>query len=215
MPLKKGGYILLSFTVLLALAISLIAYFYLYSTPFNLSLRLLALNGFLLLSVATILVPFLKETVSLFGASFLKIHHSFAAVGLALITLHPVVLSIQIMNLSVFIPSTSSLELFLANGGRPSLIIVYIAVVAALLRRSIPKYWRLFHVLIYLALFFGIVHANLVGTDVYGFDNLPIAIIYNVMFGAVLVAFGLKRVQQARLQQRRKAAMERQNQKGK
>ena len=53
-------------------------------------------------------------------------------------------------------------------------------------------YWRPFHVLMYLALFIGIVHANYRGID---FVNSPIAGIYDGLFAAVLAAFVLKRWQ--------------------
>ena len=50
-------------------------------------------------------------------------------------------------------------------------------------------YWRPFHVLMYLALFIGIVHANYRGID---FVNSPIAGIYDGLFAAVLAAFVFK-----------------------
>jgi hypothetical protein len=51
----------------------------------------------------------------------------------------------------------------------------------------------------YLALFVGVVHANLRGID---FQNIYVKIIYDELFTAALVAFGLKRWQFYRLKAR-------------
>lgn len=199
MPMIKAGYFFLACVVIFAVIISLISYSIAYAHAFELSVRLLALNGFIALSIAAIMTPFLREIRSIFNKPFLQIHHSFAAVGLVLITLHPIVLSIQTLNLSVFLPNFSSVYSFFSAGGRQALIIIYIAVGFVLIRRKIPKYWRVMHALIYIALFFGIIHGNLLGSD---FQNSVISIIYNALFVAVLAAFTIKRVQLYRLKGR-------------
>jgi predicted ferric reductase len=129
----------------------------------------------------------------------MRIHHYFAAAGLVLITLHPIALAIERLNPAVFIPTVGSLELFIINGGRQALIIIYIAFVAVLLRRQMPRYWRIFHALMYVALFFGILHANLIGRD---FENLYILITFNALFVASIAAFVIKRYQSYRLKQK-------------
>jgi hypothetical protein len=53
----------------------------------------------------------------------------------------------------------------------------------------------------YLAFFFGIVHANLIGTD---FQNIAITFIYDALFAGVIGAFALKRLQQYRIRNRAK-----------
>jgi DMSO/TMAO reductase YedYZ heme-binding membrane subunit len=63
---------------------------------------------------------------------------------------------------------------------------------AALLRRKIVAYWRPFYALMYLALFIGVVHANLRAVD---FQNIYITIIYDGLFAGALAAFCLKRWQ--------------------
>ena len=66
-------------------------------------------------------------------------------------------------------------------------------------RRKIPRYWSYWsfiHAFMYLALFFAIVHANLIGTD---FQNGTIAWVYDGLFVAVVAAFLLKRLQQYRI----------------
>lgn len=178
--------------VLFALAVSLIAYFLNAANPYNLAARLFALNGFIALSIASILTAFLKEVTLFFKKPFTRIHHYFAATGLVLITLHPITLAVQLMNPAVFLPNINSLYLFLFFGGRQALIIIYIALTAVLLRRKISTYWRVFHALMYVALFFGIVHADLSGSD---FENFAVLIVFNGLFVAVLAAFVYKRWQ--------------------
>ena len=190
-----------SLLIVFALAISIIAFTVNSSNPYNLSVRLFALNGFIALSIATILTAFLKEVTLFFKKPFTRIHHYFAAVGLVLITLHPLVLAIQMANPTVFLPNLNSIYMFLFFGGRQALIIIYIAVVAVLLRRRIMAYWRPFHGLMYVALFFGIVHADLSGTD---FGNWVILIVFNGLFVAALAAFAWKRWQFHRIKTRRK-----------
>jgi predicted ferric reductase len=178
--------------VLFAIAVSLIAYFLDSANPYNLAVRLFALNGFIALSIASILTAFLKEVTLFFKKPFTRIHHYFAAVGLVLITLHPIILAIQFMNPAVFLPNLNSVYLFLFFGGRQALIIIYVALAAVLLRRKISTYWRVFHALMYVALFFGIVHADLSGSD---FENWAVLVIFNGLFAAVLAAFVYKRWQ--------------------
>lgn len=178
--------------ILFGLTASIVAFIIDAAKPFNLAVRLFALNGFIALSVASILSAFLKEVTLFFKKPFVRIHHYFAAAGLVLITLHPLVLFFQSLNLAVFLPNFGSLELFLYYAGRPSLIIIYIAFVAVLLRRKIQAYWRFFHALMYVALFFGLVHGNLSGRD---FGNIGIAVAFNVLFVVVLAAFVWKRWQ--------------------
>jgi DMSO/TMAO reductase YedYZ heme-binding membrane subunit len=76
--------------------------------------------------------------------------------------------------------------------GRPAFIILYVAVLATILRAKAPKYWRAFHALMYVVLLFGIVHANLIGDD---FENLGIMIIFNALFLVSLCEFRVKKIQ--------------------
>lgn len=192
----------LTLVILFASAVSIVAFLVSYTNPLRYSIRLFGLWGFTSLSIAVIITPFLKEITLYFKKPFLRIHHYFAAFGLTLITLHPIVLAVMLMNPSVFIPSIGSLDAFFINGGRQALIIIYIAFVAVLIRRRMVAYWRPIHALMYVALFFGIVHADLIGTD---FDNLFILIAFNVLFAAAIAAFVLKRYQTYRLKKRLKA----------
>ena len=198
MTLSRKGYVFLIFVILFTAGVSIFSYSVAYSHPFELSVRLFALNGFLMLSIAAIMTPFLKEIKHHFNKSFIEMHHSFAALGLVLITLHPIALFIQTLNPAIFLPNISSFYLFWLLAGRQALIVIYISLAAALLRQKIPKYWNYWsfiHAFMYLALFFAIIHANLIGTD---FENSIIAFIYDGLFVGVIAAFVLKRLQQYR-----------------
>lgn len=190
--------LIILFTLAVLVAVFLVGY----TTPLRFAIRLFGLYGFIAMSIAVIITPFLKEIMLYFKKPFLRIHHYFAAFGLTLITLHPVALAIERLNPAVFVPSIGSIESFLNNAGRPALIIIYVALVAVLLRRNITAFWRPFHALMYVALFFGIVHANLIGRD---FDNLFILIALNVLFAISIGAFILKRYQTYRLKQKLKS----------
>ena len=195
MPLKRGGYLFLAAVATIASFVSILPFFIEYEEALDLLVRLLALNGFLFLSIATIMTPFLKEVTETFGMPFLRVHHVFAAVGLALVTLHPVAYAVQTLDLAVFVPRFESWYAFWFFGGRIALIVIYAAFVAALVRRNIPKHWRKLHALMYVALFFGIVHANLSGMD---FSNVWVSVVFNVLFAASVVAFVVKRLRYRR-----------------
>lgn len=187
--------------IFFALAISLLALNMDDRNPMNLTIRLLALNGYVALSIAAVMTPFLKEITLFFKKSFIKVHHYFAAVGLLLITLHPISVVFVSLDPSILLPNFASLYSFFFYGGSIALIAIYVAFGAVLLRRKSAAYWRYFHAFMYVALFFGVVHANLRGMD---FSNVYLMIIYDGLFAAVLVAFVLKRLQFYRIKSRRK-----------
>jgi DMSO/TMAO reductase YedYZ heme-binding membrane subunit len=196
----KRGLVFFALVILLGLAVSLFVFFSAKDiAPLTLTIRLLALNGYIALSVAAIMTPFLKEVTLFFKKSFTKIHHYFAAAGLLLITLHPITVFAQTLNPTVFLPSFGSIYLFFFFGGIIALLLIYVAFGTVFLRRKIAMYWRPFHMLIYLALFVGVVHANLRGTN---FQSLSIQIIYDSLFAAALAAFVLKRRQFYRIKRK-------------
>jgi predicted ferric reductase len=166
-----------------ALAISLIALDMDTTNAMDASIRLLALNGYFALSVAAILTPFIKEVTLFFKKSFIKVHHYFAAAGLLMITLHPIAVAILFANPGILLPNFASLSNFFFYGGSVSLIAIYTAFGAVLLRRKVVAYWRYFHALMYVALFFGVVHANLWGRD---FQNSFIVVIYDGLFAVAI-----------------------------
>jgi len=178
--------------IFFALAISLLALNMDDSNPMNLTIRLLALNGYVALSVAAIITPFIKEITVFFKKSFIKVHHYFAAAGLLLITLHPIAVVIQALSPSVLLPNFASLYSFFFYGGSIALIAIYAAFGAVLLRKKAAAYWRPFHALMYVALFFGVVHANLWGVDL---EDPFLMVIYDGLFAVAVAAFFLKRLQ--------------------
>jgi len=191
MALKREGIVfLLGLTALAVIIALLFLPSAIEANPARLAVKFFGLYGFLFLSVATLATPFLREVTQAFGKSFLKVHHSFAILGIVFITLHPVFNAIERLSLSVFVPRFDSWNTFWLLAGRPAFIILYVAVLAAILRTKAPKYWRAFHALMYVVLLFGIVHANLIGGD---FQNLGITIVFNALFVASLVSFALKR----------------------
>jgi DMSO/TMAO reductase YedYZ heme-binding membrane subunit len=200
MPIGKDKLFVASIIAFSA-AVLAASYYVEYANPLRFAVRLFGLWGFTALSIATIITAFLKEITTYLKKPFLKVHHYLAAFGLALITLHPVALAIQLLNPAIFIPSTNSLTAFIVNGGRPALIIIYVALVAVLTRRKIVPYWRPLHALMYLALTLGIVHANLIGKD---FQNPFILLSFNTLYAAVIAAFALKRWQMSKIRQKQK-----------
>jgi predicted ferric reductase len=199
MPIKRNGWLFILVVLLLYILITVLALFTAYTDPLSFAVRLCALYGFTALALATIMTPFLKEITQAFGRPFIRIHHLFSIFGLIFATLHPVFFAIQQMDLAVFIPRFDSWIIFWELAGRPALYILYIATAAALLRLMIPKYWRYFHVLMYIVLIFVIVHGNLIGTD---FQNLGILIIMNILFILAIGAFFLKRYQRYKRKKR-------------
>jgi methionine sulfoxide reductase heme-binding subunit len=199
MVLKK---VLAFFALVLvfALAVSLAAFNNIYFGPLDLATRLFALNGFIALSIAAMMSPFLKEITLFFRKSFVSVHHYFAAVGLLLITLHPIGIVILALNPILLLPNFNTLYLFLFYGGSIALLAIYIAFGAVLLRKKFNFHWRTFHALMYLALFLGVIHANLAGLD---FQKIYLMGIYDGLFAGVLVAFGLKRLQFYRIKARK------------
>jgi DMSO/TMAO reductase YedYZ heme-binding membrane subunit len=191
MFLKREGALLLLSVAALAMIIALLVLpEAVKDEPVHVLVRMFALYGYLFLGVATLTTPFLKEITQAFGKPFLKVHHSFSIIGIIFITLHPVFNAIERLSLSVFLPRFDSWNIFWLLAGRPAFIILYVAVLAAILRAKAPKYWRAFHALMYVVLLFGIVHANLIGDD---FQNLGIMIIFNALFFASIASFALKR----------------------
>lgn len=192
MKIKKDGVFFLLGIVALFIIVTALAILTAYSDLLSFVVRLCALYGFTALAISTAMTPFLKEISQAFGRSFLTIHHIFAIFGLIFVTLHPVFYAITTLNILVFAPRFDSWLVFWELAGRPALYILYIATAAALLRRKAPKYWRSFHALMYIVLFFAIVHGNLIGTD---FQNIVSLLIFNALFAVTIFTFILKRYQ--------------------
>jgi hypothetical protein len=162
------------------------------SNPLVLGIRLAALWGTLAMGIASLMSPFLAGIRRVFGAPFLKIHHVFAAFGLAAITLHPMLVAVRASSLIVFLPSFPLLERYAINAGRISLPLLYVAVVGALIRTRFAE-WRYFHLVIYLALLLGLLHGTLFSR--YYFGNLFLNALFLGLGVAIIGAFVTKRWQ--------------------
>jgi len=183
MSLKRAGVVFLLGIAVLAVIIALLALPNAVDVDLTRSaVRFFGLYGFLFLSVATLVTPFLREVTQAFGRPFLKVHHGFAVLGVVFITLHPVFNAIE-FNLSVFVPNFASWMAFWRLAGRPAFILIYVAVFAVFLRAKA----------------FGIAHANLIGHD---FQNLGIPLVFNALFIASLAGFVFKRYRSYQLKRR-------------
>lgn len=157
----------------------------------QLLLRLTALLGAFFLLLASIASAFVKETFRLMHRPFLRVHHTLAASGLVLITLHPILFAWQSQSLAIFVPVLSPWNDFLVWGGRVALPLIYVAVIAAMLGKRVPRYWRPWHWLIYPAVLLGGIHAQRLGRDL---RNPVLAIGLGIMLGLTLATFIYKRL---------------------
>lgn len=158
--------------------------------------RITALTGLTSLFIAILLSLLVKETKKIFGVYYLKIHHIFSLLGLSLITLHPVFLAIDFKNAGIFIPTFSSWYDFFKNAGRPALYLIFVAVLAALLRKRLAKYWKYLHSLIYPAFLLGATHSILNGRDL----KIPIlSILFMAEIITVIAIFCYKRYQSRKI----------------
>ena len=188
-PRKAAIYIILP-----TVGLYILILFLFLSTPFysvgDFFIRFGALFGFTSMFVATLMTPFAVELYKIFGKPFVKIHHIYSITGLILVTLHPLIFAVTVDNIAVFVPDFSSWYGFWSLGGRLALILIYIAILGALLRKLAKKSWRIIHALNYVALFLAYVHGVLIGTD---FQNIGILITFTIMMFLSFGVLGYKR----------------------
>ena len=220
--MKKEGYVFLASVGSIFTAIIIL--FSLNSgSGFGIPIRLFALLGLVSMFVASMITPFQKELYKIFKVPFLKIHHFLTIFGLTMITLHPVLYAIERAiattareGAKVFLPVFTSAFNFWLLAGRPALIIIYIAVIGALIRKGFKKGWRWMHALNYIALIFGVVHGIMYGSDFYGFlepisgnvSGFIMTLMFLVMITMTITTFTLKRIQLYKLKQKRGAKQE-------
>lgn len=197
--MKKQGYALVLAIAALFLFVGVMTLRGPWSDLIDFAVSLFALYGYLMLTIASLMTPFLREISQAFGKPFLRIHHVFAAAGIVFVTLHPVSYAIQTLDITVFAPSFASWYDFWRLAGRPALILLYIAVAFALFRRRTIRFWRGFHALTYVVLLFGIVHANLLGSD---FQNQAVTVLFDGLFVAAMLAFAFKRYRNHQIRKR-------------
>ncbi len=178
MPLKKEAIYIITATLSLYILVTVFFLLTPFTDGFDFIIRFGALFGFTSMFIATMMTPFVVHLYKIFGKPFIKMHHIYSITGLILITLHPIAFAIFKLDITVFIPDFNSWYGFWSLGGRLALILIYIAVIAALLRKKIKKNWRIIHILNYIALFLAYVHGVLIGTD---FQNLGILVTFTIM----------------------------------
>jgi len=183
-PKKEAIYIIIP-TICLYILILVLFLLTPFPDALNFIIRFGALFGFTSMFIATMMTPFVIQLYKIFGKPFVKIHHIYSIIGLILITLHPVVFAISVVDINVFLPDFGSWYGFWSLGGRLALILIYIAVIGALLRMKIKKNWRIIHSLNYIALFLAYIHGVLIGSD---FQNIGILIIFTIM---IILSFGV------------------------
>lgn len=190
--LTRAGAVFAGAIVVVFLAVAVIVTDLPNPNSLTLGIRLAALWGLLAMSIAALMTPFLAEIRRVFGAPFLRVHHVFAAFGLAAITFHPVLVAVRSASLLVFLPVTPLLEGYVPNTGRIALPLIYVAVVGALVRSRLGE-WRYFHLVIYLALLLGLLHGTLFSQFFFG--NPLLSVLFLGLGVAIVAAFVVKRWQ--------------------
>lgn len=176
--MKKEGLLFVGISLVLFLELVLLALKYPYDDLSQLGIRLTALIGFASLFISVIMSNFFEEFDKK-DKKNLMYHHIFAVIGIVLITLHPVIFAVYKSDISIFFPKFDSWIVFWELAGRPSLILLYIGFVSGFLLRAYKKSWRGVHMIVYIGLFFGLIHGYLIGTD---FQNPFVTIIFVLMF---------------------------------
>ncbi len=159
------------------------------STPLYAFLHAAALLGYLMIFFASLSSIYLRELVRWLGRPFIQTHHIISVTGLAMITLHPILVAIAFASPAVFVPSFGSVALFFQNGGRLAWYLLAVASLAALFRKAIGHNWRYVHWLTYLTFWLGTIHALLIGPNV---QNWPTRIVF-IVLALVLVYVLVKR----------------------
>lgn len=190
--LTRAGAVAAGAIVIVFLAVATIVAGLPNPTPVTLGIRLAALWGLLAMGIAALMTPFLAEVRRVFGSPFLRVHHVFAAFGLAAITLHPVLVAVRSSSLLVFVPTLPFLDRYAINAGRVALPLIYVAVIGALVRARFAE-WRYFHLVIYLGYLLGLLHGTLMSQFFFG--SLFLTALFLGLGVAIVGAFVAKRWQ--------------------
>jgi sulfoxide reductase heme-binding subunit YedZ len=133
--------------------------------PLTFFIRGAALLGYLAVFLSILSSATMKQMHRVFGRPFVKMHHVLTVTGLILMTLHPLGVALDWKSPQVLLPRFDSWSIFLQWGGPPAWYLVGLASLAAVLRKTIGKHWRVVHFLNYVAFLLGTVHAIKIGTD--------------------------------------------------
>jgi DMSO/TMAO reductase YedYZ heme-binding membrane subunit len=171
-------YIFYAITLILFLELIISAATYDYEDTTQFGIRVTGLIGFASLFISVIMSNFFEEYREKNKKNLFS-HHLFSIIGIVLITLHPVIFAINKADMSVFLPKFDSWNVFWELAGRPSLILLYVGFVSGFLFKIYKRSWRALHMIVYISLFFGLIHGILIGTD---FQNPYIAFIFVILF---------------------------------
>jgi sulfoxide reductase heme-binding subunit YedZ len=166
-----------------------------YGSPLNWFTRGMALLGYLTVFLTIVSSAYMQQVYRILGRPFLKAHHILSVTGLILLTLHPIGVAIQNASPTVFVPRFDSLSAFLQWGGAPAWYLIGLAALAAVLRKTIGKSWRLIHALNYIAFALASVHAFLLGSEL---QWLGMRILLIVLISVATITFIQKRLQRPR-----------------
>jgi DMSO/TMAO reductase YedYZ heme-binding membrane subunit len=147
-------------------------------------MKICALSGFLSLSCAVLMnlnKPYLQQIL---GKPFLPVHHLFAFGGFILITLHPLLFVLMNPDLTIIFPDTASPVFFPLLWGKVAILVVYLVLIAALLRNSLKSHWKFIHRFIYPALLIAYIHASVIGSN---FSHPAIWIIYTILIVLIII----------------------------
>jgi hypothetical protein len=171
---NKNRNLFIAVCLFLFLALIVLSFKFAYGDIYKYSVRVTALIGFASLFFSVIFSGFFEE-FDKNGKKVLLYHHIFALIGIILITLHPLLLAFDKSDFTIFVPRVDSWLVFWELGGRPSLILLYVGFISGILIRLYNKSYKLLHIITYISLIFGFIHAYLIGTD---FQNPFITIVF-------------------------------------
>jgi len=153
--------------------------------------RDLALLGYIAVFLAIVSSYYKKEVMSIFGRSFMNAHHMLSVTGAVLLTLHPIGVAWDELNLTVFVPVFFPVYDLFRYGGRIAWYIFAMGALAAVWRKKVGRRWRTIHDFNYVAFVLGTVHANLLGAN---FGDWPVRIVSMAMLLVVAVLFIRQRI---------------------
>ena len=162
-----------------------------------------ALLGYWAVFLSILSSAYLRELIRFFGRPFVKVHHVASVTGLVLVALHPVAVAITTSSVGVFVPRFDSFRVFVSLGGRVAWYLIGIAALAALLRASLKRSWRVIHQLNYIAFLLASAHASLIGTTFSGQGARAIVLKALVVLLSLVVVYVFVRKQVGRRRRRR------------
>ena len=174
----KGKFIFIAICLILFLELLISALTYKYEDITQFGIRVTGLIGFASLFASIIMSNFFEEYI-VKNKNDMFTHHIFSIIGIIFITLHPAINAINKADFGVFLPKFDSWDVLWELAGRPALILLYVGFVSGILLKIYKMSLRTLHMIVYIAMFFGLVHAFILGTD---FQNPYIAFVFVLLF---------------------------------